>query len=106
MQLADHPIEWQGEVVGHLEDPEGTIEGWGRSKFGGRWKPLPGASTQSFLWQVEQHGQLETTTAADREFGRKRFFTFGCDGWAWEYTLLVDRAKLFAMFRTLRPHDD
>ena len=48
-------IEWNGQLVGHLQDIETETFDYRTSKLRGRWVPLQNQVAQDFLRQCEEH---------------------------------------------------
>jgi hypothetical protein len=80
------PIEWNGQVVGHIEggdsDPLDFTVSWRMSKMRGRWVPLANQAAEDFLAEVSQRTHVEVNTPS-RTLGDRVIFSLGFDNEAW-----------------------
>ena len=90
------PIEWNGQLVGHIEDIETeTVTAILRegietetlklrtAKLRGRWVPLRNQVAHDFLRQCEEHYHVEVATGRDTVPGEKVLFTLDLGEKAW-----------------------
>ena len=98
-------IEWNGQLVGHIEGVWPETMSHFLNKFRGRWVPLQNQVAQDFLREAEEHNYVEVGTGRDPMPGKKEWFRLDFKGGAWLLDVFDEEWLTKEIARNLKQDD-